>query len=100
MESSEEAYCLSNPVALSKPLLALPLHLEEAIQTEVKSGYNPALQCLQHFNQVSAHLEIEQSKKVQKPEHKYNVQQMKMERRQEWLGMIQEGDYTIQEVFS
>ena len=66
-----------------------------------RSGYNPALQSLQDFNQARAQLESEQSEKAQKLEHKYNAWQMKMERRheQEWLGMAQEGDYTF-EVFS
>ena len=86
---SEESHCLSNPLSLSMPSPAPPPHLEEGIQMEGKSGYNPALQHLQEFNQARAQLESEQSEEAQKLDHKYNTQQIKMERRyeKEWARM-------------
>ena len=99
---SEEAHYLSNPVALLIPSLTPPSLLEEGVQTEVRLGNNPTLQHLQNFNQAQAELESKLSEKAQKLEHKYNAQQIKMERRheQEWARMAQEGDCTLQEVFS
>ena len=78
-----------------------PPHLEEANQMEGKLGYNPALQCLQDFNQARAQLESEQSEKAQKLDCKYKARQIKMESRheQEWARMAWERDYTFQEVF-
>ena len=88
-------------MSLSIPLPAPPPHLEEGIQMEGRLGYNLDLQCLQDFNQAKACLESKQSKEAQKLEHKYNTQQMKMDRRheQEWLRMAPEGNYTFQEIF-
>ena len=79
-----------------------PPDLEEGIQMEGKSGYNPALQHPQTFNQARAKLESKHSEEAQKLHHKYNARQIKMERRheQEWARMVQEGDYTFHKVFS
>ena len=79
-----------------------PPHLEEGVQMEGKSGYNPVLQCLQDVNQATAQLKSDQSEEAQKLDHKYNAQQIKMERRheQDWARMTWEGDYTFQEEFS
>ena len=69
---------------------------------EEKSGYNPALQCIQEFNQARSQLESELSEEAQKLDHKYNTQEIKMERihKQERARMGQEGDSTFQDVFS
>ena len=84
------------------PLPTPPPCLEEGIQMEGKLGYNPALQCLQNFNQVRAQLESEPSEEAQKLDCIYNAWLIKMERRhvQEWVRMAQEGESTFQEVFS
>ena len=49
---SEEPCHLSNPVSLSMPSPATPPCLEEGIQMEERLGHNPALQCLEDFNQA------------------------------------------------
>ena len=97
---SKESCHLSNPVSLSMPSPAPAPHLEEGVQMEGKLGYNPALQCLQDFNQARAQLESKQSEDAQKLDH--NAWHIKMKRRQEqeWARIDQEGDYTFQEVFS
>ena len=84
------------------PSPASPPCLEEGIQMEGKSGYNPSLQCPQDFNQGKAQLESNLSEEAQKLDHKYNAWPIRMERRheQEQARMAQEGDYTFQEVFS
>ena len=79
-----------------------PIHLEEGVQMEVKSGYNPTFQCLQDLNQPRAQLECKLSEEAQKLDCKYNTWQIKMERRREWewARMAQEGDSAFEEVFS
>ena len=63
------------------PSLTPPSLLKKGMQMDVGSGYNPALQCLQSFNQAQAQLESKQSEEAQTLEYKYNAQWIKMERR-------------------
>ena len=99
---SKEPHHPSNPSVIINAFTSSPSPPRRWHSDREKLGYNPALQCLQDFNQARARLKRDQSKEAQKLEHKYNAQQMKMERRheQEWARMAWEGDYTFQEVFS
>ena len=77
-------------------------HLEEGIHIEERLGYNTAFQCIQHFNQARDQLKCELSKEARKLDHKYDTWQIKMERRHElkWGRTAQEGNPTLQDVFS
>ena len=98
---SEEVHYLFNPVALLIPSLTLPSLLEEGMQTEIRLGYNPVLQCLQNLNHSSSVGDWAEQR-GSKLECKYNAWQIKMERRheQEWARMDWEGAFTYQEIFS
>ena len=78
---SEEENCLSNLVSLSMPS-------------------SPPRR--RHSDGARTQLESKLSKEAQKPDHKYDALQIKMERRHEqkqaWIA--QDGDATFQEVFS
>ena len=62
---------------------SLPSPPRRIFEMEENLGYNPALQCLQGFNQARAQLECELIEEAQKLDCKYNTQQIKMERRHE-----------------
>ena len=106
-KSSEEGHQPSDPVVPSIPSSSLPPLIEEGIQNEEgsgynKSGYNPALQWLQDYNQAKAQLECKLSKQAQKLAHKCDDPQIKLAKKHEWkwMRMTQEGHTTFQEVFA
>ena len=73
-------------LSISSPTL-LPL-TEEGIQTEQESdheesGYNPALQWLQDYNQAMAQLECKLSEQDQKLAHKYDNHQINVAKKHE-----------------
>ena len=101
-KSSEEEDYLSDPVLLSIPLSTLLAHQEHGTEMEEELGYHPALQQLQDFNQARVHLECELGQEAQKLAQRYNDHMIKLAKKHEmkWARMTQEGNATIQEVFS
>ena len=71
-KSSKEEHCLSDPVLLSIPLLALHPHLEESTQTGGGLGLHPTLKLLQDTNQARAQLECELVQETQELVLRYN----------------------------
>ena len=86
---SEEDHLLSKPITVMIPLLAPSPLPKEGVQMEIRPGYNPALQCLQNFNQARAQLESKLSEDTQMLEHKYNAHWNKIE--EAWTGMDKNG---------
>ena len=100
-QSSEEEHCLSDPISLSIPILALHPYQEEGTQTEGGSGFHPALKLLQDANQARAQLEYEFVQETQELAQRYDNKQIKQTRRCErcWAWMVKQTDATFQEVF-
>ena len=67
--------CTTSPMQCHYQCLCqLPLPTwKKVFRWEQKLGYNPALQCLQDFNQTRAQIESELSEDAQKLDHKYNT---------------------------
>ena len=94
-------HCLSNAVYLLIPSSDPSHHLEEGIQREEESGYNPVLQWLQEFNETRSQLQSKLNKQTQKLAHKYKDQQLKLERKhkRQQARMVHEGHTAFQGFF-
>ena len=81
-KSSEEKHHLPDLVFLLIPLSTLLPHQEQGTQMEKESGYHPALQQLQDFNQARIQLECKLGQEAQEVAQRYDNCRIKLATKQ------------------